>query len=454
MATTLSLKEKVSNFIESHSLLTPGAKVLVAVSGGSDSIFLLKVLHELGYNCEAVHCNFHLRGKESQRDEKFVTDFCNKLGVKLHTTGFNTAFYATDHGISLEMACRELRYAYFDRLLTECDAEAVALGHHKDDNVETLLLNIVRGTGILGVRGIQPKNGHLVRPLLCLSHEEITAHLHSNRVEYVTDSTNYLDIYNRNKIRLNVMPILRTINLAAADNMAVTIENLSEAYKVYEHAINQSVKQCLTVDGDQSSINIESLMSNPSPRSVLHEILAPLGFTSTQETDILRAAKGETGRIFTAKQWRLLIDRKCMVIAPLPTEDANIVQKFRFASHSGSFIVEGLGRLKYNIVDREEVKEFRTEHEFAYFDVDKMHGPLTIRTVHQGDTFIPFGLKGTKLLSDFMTDIKLNRFEKEVQKVMCDGNDIAWVIGHRSSNIYRVDENTKKVLVLELIREK
>ncbi len=451
MATTLSLKEKVSNFIESHSLLTPGAKVLVAVSGGSDSIYLLHVLHELGYNCEAVHCNFHLRGKESMRDEEFVRRFCEDLGIKLHKTDFNTVFYATDKGISLEMACRELRYAYFDTLLDECGAEAIALGHHKDDNVETLLLNIVRGTGILGVRGIQPKNGRLVRPLLCLSHDEITTHLHRNHLEYVTDSTNYLDVYNRNKIRLNVMPILRSINLAAAENMAITIENLSEAYKVYEQAIKQSVAECFTSNGDTHTIKIDKLLANVSPKSVLHEILAPFGFTNTQEADILRATKSEPGRIFNAKKWRLLIDRGQIIIAPLPNEDANIVQKFRFVSHSGYLSIDGLGQIKYDIVDNNNIV-FNTGHEFAYFDVDKMHGPFTIRTVHQGDTFIPFGLKGTKLLSDFMTDIKLNRFEKESQKVMCDGNDIAWVIGKRSSDIYRVDESTKKVLILELMK--
>ena len=171
-----------------------------------------------------------------------------------------------------------------------------------------------------------------------------------------------------------------------------------------------------------------------SPRSVIHEIVAPLGFTHAQEQDILRATTGEPGRIFSAKQWRLLIDRGHIIIAPIPTEESNIEQKYRFASHTGCLIVKGLGKINYNIVD-------------------KMQGPFTIRSVQQGDSFTPFGLKGTKLLSDFMTDIKLNRFEKESQKVMCDGNQIAWVIGERSSDIFRVDTTTKKVLILELIKE-
>ncbi len=204
--------------------------------------------------------------------------------------------------------------------------------------------------------------------------------------------------------------------------------------------------------GNTQVINIENLMSAVSPRSVIHEIVAPLGFTHAQEQDILRATTGEPGRIFSAKQWRLLIDRGQIIIAPIPTEESNIEQKYRFASHTGCLIVKGLGKINYNIVDNENI-EFKTDKRFAYFDVDKMQGPFTIRSVQQGDSFTPFGLKGTKLLSDFMTDIKLNRFEKESQKVMCDGNQIAWVIGERSSDIFRVDTTTKKVLILELIKE-
>jgi tRNA(Ile)-lysidine synthase len=350
------------------------------------------------------------------------------------------------------MAARELRYAFFEQLAEEFGAQAIAVGHHRDDNVETLLLNIVRGTGIRGVRGIQPRNGKIIRPLLCLSHEDITSHLERNGMEYVTDSSNKLDVYSRNKIRLNVMPILSTVNFAASENIAMTIDNLSEACKIYENAVKESISKCLTVVGNTQVVDINTLLCEVSPRSILHEILSPLGFTNAQVFDILRAAEGgEPGRMFGAKQWRLLIDRGQIIIAPQPDESADIEYKFRFASHSGCMRFDGFGLIRYNIVDNVNL-EFKTDKNFAYFDVDKMHGPLTIRTVQQGDSFTPFGLKGTKLLSDFMTDIKLNRFEKENQKVMCDANQIAWVIGKRSSDIFRVDEATKKVLILEFVR--
>lgn len=453
MTHTISLQDKVSKFIDIHSLLRPSDKVLVALSGGADSVFLLKILCDLGYECEAAHCNFHLRGKESQRDEDFVRNLCQQLKVRLHTKDFNTAVYASDNGISIEMAARELRYAFFEQLAEENGAQAIAVGHHRDDNVETLLLNIVRGTGIRGVRGIQPRNGKIVRPLLCLSHEDITSHLERIGVDYVTDSSNKLDVYSRNKIRLNVMPVLSTVNFAASENIAMSIDNLGEACKIYEHAVKESVARCLTVVGNTQILDINKLMAEVSPRSIIHEILSPLGFTNAQVLDILRAAEsGEPGRMFGAKQWRLLIDRGQIIIAPQPAESADIEYKFRFASHTGCMRFEGFGLLRYNIVDNVGI-EFKNDKNFAYLDVDKMHGPLTIRKVQQGDSFTPFGLKGTKLLSDFMTDIKLNRFEKENQKVMCDGNQIAWVIGKRSSDIFRVDENTKKVLILELVRE-
>ena len=319
MVHTISLKDKVSKFIENNSLLKSGDKVLVALSGGADSVFLIKMLCDLGYECEAAHCNFHLRGKESQRDEDFVRALCQSLNVRLHTKDFNTAIYATDKGISIEMAARELRYAFFEQLAEEYGAQAIAVGHHRDDNVETLLLNIVRGTGIRGVRGIQPRNGKIIRPLLCLSHEDITSHLERNGMEYVTDSSNKLDVYSRNKIRLNVMPILSTVNFAASENIAMTIDNLSEACKIYENAVKESISKCLTVVGNTQVVDINTLLCEVSPRSILHEILSPLGFTNAQVFDILRAAEGgEPGRMFGAKQWRLLIDRGQIILAPQP----------------------------------------------------------------------------------------------------------------------------------------
>lgn len=446
MGNSQNIEETVSRFIEKNSLLDKDSKLLVAVSGGADSVCLLTMLIKMGYDCEAVHCNFHLRGKESQRDEDFVVELCDKEGVKLHLRGFNTAQYSTRHGISIEMACRTLRYAYFNELIASEGAQGIAVAHHRDDNAETLLLNLVRGTGLRGARGIQPKNGNVIRPFLCISRDDILKYLERNGQDYVTDSSNKRDIFSRNKIRLDVMPLLTSINLSASANIATSIENFNEAYKVYAKAIEADIQKCVTAVGNTKVVNIEELSRCVSPISVIHEVLNPLGFSNSQEDDIIRSMTNGSGKMFSAKQWRLLVDRSQLIIAPIQQED-DVVKKFRFASHEGTVKVEGYGTITYKIKEKGGTT-FNPDKRFAYFDIDKMHGPLTIRSVKSGDSFSPFGLRGKKLLSDFMTDRKFTRFEKETQKVMCDGDDIAWVIGERSSEKFKVDDNTSNVLTV------
>ena len=231
--TSTDITARVANFIGRHHLLSSGAKVIVGLSGGSDSVCLTLMLHEMGYDLTGVHCNFHLRGEESMRDERFVHDFCQKLNIPLHKADFDTAQYAKDHKLSIEMAARELRYDLFRRLKAELHAEAIAVGHHQDDNVETLMLNMVRGTGIKGACGMQAVNGDIIRPLLCLRRHEIMHFLAARQQDYVTDHTNLEDEYARNKVRLNIVPQLEAINPRAVDNMSTTMDNLREVYNIY-----------------------------------------------------------------------------------------------------------------------------------------------------------------------------------------------------------------------------
>ena len=236
------IEHKVKEYIKEHSMLKDGDKVVVTLSGGADSVSLLLILHALGYECHAAHCNFHLRGEESMRDERFVTSLCEHLNIPLHKTDFETETYSKEKGISIEMAARELRYDYFRKLKDEVDAKAIAVGHHRDDNIETLFLNLVRGTGIQGLCGIQPVNGDIVRPLLCVSREEILDYLATKGQTYVTDSTNLEDVYSRNKIRLNVLPELQQINQGAMENIRATINNLNEVRKIYEATIKADIR--------------------------------------------------------------------------------------------------------------------------------------------------------------------------------------------------------------------
>ena len=417
--------EKVRNYIRQHHLLEEGARVLVGLSGGPDSVCLARILDSLGYGVVAVHCNFHLRGDESQRDEQFVVSLCLQMGWELHRVDFDTQTYAQHRKISIEMAARELRYEHFRSLLHDTQAHVIAVGHHQDDNIETLLLNAVRGTGIRGLCGMQPRNNDVVRPLLCLTRQEILAHLADIQQDFVTDHTNLEDAYARNKVRLDVLPLLEHINPGAMKNLASTQENLAEVMKVYQQAMQQSLAECVEQRANgEIYIHIAKLQSHPSPISILHETLSPLGFNKAQMEDMLHTLH-ESGKVFTAEGRRALVDRQHIIVEaahyPMPA-------------------------IHQEVVDVQDL-HMQKDPSHAYLDADKLHGELTLRTPRTGDTFAPFGMGGKrKLLSDFLTDQKLTLFEKEHQPLLMDGNEIAWVVGRRSSELYRVDEHTKRVL--------
>lgn len=419
--------EKVRNYIRQHHLLEEGARVLVGLSGGPDSVCLARILDSLGYGVVAVHCNFHLRGDESQRDEQFVVSLCQQMGWELHRVDFDTQTYAQHRKISIEMAARELRYEHFRSLLHDTQAHVIAVGHHQDDNIETLLLNAVRVTGIRGLCGMQPRNNDVVRPLLCLTRQEILAHLADIQQNYVTDHTNLEDAYARNKVRLDVLPLLEHINPGAMKNLASTQENLAEVMKVYQQAIQQSLAECVEQRANgEIYIHIAKLQSHPSPISILHETLSPLGFNKAQMEDMLHTPH-ESGKLFTAEGRRALVDRQHIIVEaahyPMPA-------------------------IHQEVVDVQDL-HMQKDPSHAYLDADKLHGELTLRTPRTGDTFAPFGMGGKrKLLSDFLTDQKLTLFEKEHQPLLMDGDEIAWVVGRRSSELYRVDEHTKRVLQL------
>lgn len=421
-------EQKVERFVAEKRLLEQSQSVLVALSGGADSVYLLLTLLQLGYKCHAAHCNFHLRGEESNRDELFVTNLCAHLSVPLYKTNFDTLSYASQQGISIEMAARDLRYDFFSSLLKQHGISTLAVGHHQGDNAETLLLNLVRGTGIRGLSGIQPLRDmgdyKIVRPLLCLTHEEIVCSLQSVQQAWVEDSTNQHDDVGRNIVRLDILPQLERINPSSAQNIITTIDNLNEVQKVYENAIRTDIKRCAVSEG---VLSIPELLASVSPISVLHEWLAGKGFNRTHERDILMAAQqGQSGKIIKD----VLVDRSTLVL-----ESA---QHYAVAED-----------ITIRTLPISEVKIERNPR-IAYLDAKKIQGELTIRLVQPADSFQPFGMKGRKLLSDFMTNCKLNVFEKRHQLVVADASDIVWVVGLRSSEKYRVDEGTKTVVVLSI----
>lgn len=423
------LVKKVKEFIEKEDLFSKQDKILVALSGGADSVALTRILITLGYHCEVAHCNFELRGEESDRDEDFVRNFCRSLNIKCHSIHFETRRYAAQQSISIEMAARELRYNWFSKICEESDCQVVAVAHHKDDSVETMLLNLIRGTGINGLLGIRPKNGNVVRPLLCASRQEVVAYLHRMNQTYVTDSTNLEDEYTRNKIRLNLLPLMEEINPSVKDGLVKTASYLNDISKVYQQAIKESIDRIFITP--EKEISIEKLMNEPAPQALLFEVLSPLGFNSTQVEEVYGSLNGQPGKRFISSQWQVVKDRELLLI-----------EKVKTANDKPQIIFEEVLLTKEFVIPKDK--------NTACFDANKFKGVISIRKWEKGDYFIPFGMKGKKLVSDFMTDSKFSLLKKEQQWVLSCNDQIAWLIGERTDNRFRIDDSTQKVIIAKL----
>ncbi len=440
----MDFKEKVKNCIARHELLGREHPVLVALSGGADSVALACVLQDLGYKIEAAHCNFCLRGAESDRDEAFVTDFCQRRKIVLHRRCFSTHAYAHEHHVSIEMAARTLRYDFFEQLLQERELDSVAVAHHREDNTETVLLNLLRGTGIRGLRGIQYRNGKVVRPLLDVSRQEIEDYLAECHQDYVTDSTNLQDEVQRNKIRLNVMPRMREIYPNADESIHQGARRLSDAFRIYEYGMDLLMQQ--VVHGNR--ILLEELNRTPAPETVLYEILSRMDFNPAQVAAIYEQQGGESGKVYESATHRLLRDREALVFEKKAVRPARLEKVLP---------LEGIMRVTDDVtflISRSSYSSggpLPREKNVICMDLDKVEFPLVVRTPQTGDRFMPFGMKGMKLVSDFLTDLKKNVFEKERQLLVCSGDKIAWVVGERPDDRFRVTEHTRHILRIQLL---
>lgn len=440
------LYHRVSKYINEEKLFTPADKVLVALSGGADSVALLRIFVQLGYTCEAAHCNFHLRNEESVRDENFVRHLCRELDIPLHVIHFDTKAYAGEHHISIEMAARELRYNWFEEIKVETNSSVIAIAHHRDDSVETFLLNLIRGTGINGLCGIRVKNGIIVRPLLCVSREEILSYLNEINQEYVTDSTNLQDEYTRNKIRLNIITEMETINPSVKESIATVASRLSEVAHIYNKAIEEGKLRVM----DKQGIQINALLMEPAPKSLLFEILNPLGFNSARIEDVFGSLSGQPGKVFSSNGWQVLKDRTHLLIRKSDSLPLAVDQVVELPEEGFVFLDEErkihLERCRYTsafVIPREK--------NVVCIDADKVRMPLVLRKWQAGDSFVPFGMKGKKKVSDYLTDRKLSLYDKEHTYVVCSANDILWIVGERSDNRFRIDSNTQEIILLKVL---
>ena len=459
---------RVGAFASAHCLFVRGGKYIATLSGGADSVALLLAMcsmaAEWDIEVEAAHCNFRLRGDESDRDENFCKALCAAHGVALHLVHFDTREYASLHHVSIEMAARRLRYDYFERLRRDIGADGICVAHHRDDSVETVLLNLVRGTGIRGLRGIQPRNGHILRPMLSVSRSEIVGFLDSLGQPYVTDSTNLVPDVKRNKIRLQLMPLLQQLNPNVAQSIFETSLRVGEAVNVYDDAMGRAVAEVVDnvpdaarLDGAAGaevsvetpvSVSIPRLLAQVSPESVLFSILSPCGFTSSQVEMVhsVMARQSDRTRVFASGTHELCFNRDSLLIQPLGYGVRTLSKRVPECGHY-SFAED----LKFDFSIAPATADFTpsTNPLRVTLDADRIAWPLTVRNISDGDRFTPFGMKHSKLVSDFLTDRKRSVFDKRRQLVVADASGrIVWLVGERTDNRFRTTANTRHVLTI------
>lgn len=431
----------VKKYIESNNLILDNDKVIVGVSGGADSVALLDILLSLGYVCIVAHCNFHLRGEESVRDARFVEKLCSHYNVDFYSVDFDTKGYALLNSISIEMAARQLRYNWFEELRIQLGAQSIAVAHHQDDSIETVLLNLIRGTGIVGLTGISSRNKYVIRPLLCISRKVILEYLNSNNLSFVEDHTNFEDQYTRNKIRLNILPLLQSINPSVSKSILQTSENLSQVEKIYRSYIDQAREEIL----ENNKVSIYKLLNCVSPQAVLFEILSKYNFKGDIVKHIFASLETQSGKLFFSPTHQLLKDRDYLIIREKETK-----------TESKYNLEEGLPLLSYPLQLRIETLlttdlTIEKSKNIIYLDKDKLIFPLQLRHWQQGDWFIPFGMCGKKKISDFFSDNKYSLFDKENAWLLCSGKNIVWIVGKRADNRYRITEETSVVLKISLL---
>lgn len=434
MTTKQQILSQVKEYIQQNIPLVENDKVLVGLSGGADSVALLSILKELGYCCFAAHCHFALRGEESDRDRNFAKQISAKLGVPFIEVKFDTLKYAADKKISVEMACRELRYEWFEAQRTALGCRYLAVAHHRDDSVETVLINLIRGTGISGLTGIAPLNGTVIRPILGLSREEVENYISQSNLNYVTDSTNKETIYVRNKIRNRILPLMKEINPSVYEAIEATSVHLSETELIYREALNKKIESIVEVRDEVAYIKIEKLTEQTAVRTILYEILKPYGFITSQLNDIIASFNEESGKRFFSLTHRIIKDRNRLIVAPLGKEDNYLIH----------YPANEMLRVEYMTV--EDLPPFIRDKSCAYFDADKLPENLILRHWRMGDRFLPFGMKGTQKLSDYFTTHKFSLLQKEQIWLLVAGDEILWLVGERQSDKYRITPTTQRVV--------
>lgn len=432
-------------YIKKNALFKPEDKILLAVSGGRDSVLMAQLFKLAGFEFSIAHCNFNLRGDESQRDEAFVKLLATNLDVPFHVVHFDTANYASTHQMSTQMAARELRYEWFEKLRTEIGYDYIAVAHHQNDSIETLLLNLTRGTGISGMHGILPKRDKVIRPLLFLSRQEVDELVEQGNISFVEDSSNESNKYARNRIRLSVIPQLQEINPNLEYTFAQNIARFAEIEELLQLVVAQTRTAIIRKQGSDHLIAIDKIKSLVPQKLLFFELLKPFHFSNAVVDEILAALDKQSGTSFYSSSHRATINRNELLISELETKNEG-----HCLVHPEDKRVQ-FGEQEITLsYTQSDIREF--DNHKAYVDVAHLIFPLVLRFRQDGDKFIPLGMKGFKKLSDFLIDSKVPLPQKEKIPLLINGNgEIIWVAGLRQDNRYKVNATTKKVAIFELL---
>lgn len=448
----MDLLEKFRQFIKKNDLFSEKDRLLIAVSGGVDSVVLCELMKLAGYEFGIAHCNFQLRGKDSERDENFVKALAGNYKVKFFVKRFETEKIAAEKKRSIQETARELRYEWFNEILESVERDSknnekpfarILTAHHADDNIETLLINFFRGTGVRGLKGMEPRQGKLVRPLLFARRKELEDFLTANNLRYVQDVTNLENDYTRNYFRNQLIPALQKVFPSVDENLLDNISRFREVAGIYEEHIRREKKSLLEQKGNEIHIPILKLKKSGQLNTIIYEIIKDFNFTPHQVKDTVSLMDSEPGKFVQSSSHRIIKDRRWLIISPLEPELSD-----HFLIEGAGKWNTGAGKLEFSIQDRRKKPEQKLaiESSKACLDAEEVKFPLLLRKWKQGDYFYPLGMRKKKKLSRFFIDQKLSKTEKERTWVIEMDKKILWVVGHRIDDRFKLRPDSKKVL--------